>query len=287
MSTKIYNGYIINHIDMVTILGNLSKLRSSVYKIAKRKMAEYAAWVAVNQFDKFTIVGKRLLIDDGDKKDYRPNLSQSIWFHASWQIRETVIESFKTRERSALDLECSVVCIPTRSKDKEYTLVLFYDNSPGALYKRSFIRHLKAKDFSYWNNTDRPRGVTDRQWEERGDIWHQAIGADPPCERGFTFECMSEYRVPMIMKDEIIKEAKNISYDNRVDRIAEDYIGSRFVKRKKKFEFSVFNEWRRSKSYAKELEKAKNKVRKMLMKEVGEAILDQPMSNIAVDKEKS
>lgn len=33
-------------------------------------------------------------------------------------------------------------------------------------------------DFQYWNNTDRPKEISEKDWEKRYYLWEKAIGPD-------------------------------------------------------------------------------------------------------------
>lgn len=42
---------------------------------------------------------------------------------------------------------------------------------PQWLFRSPFKYPEWAEDYSYWNNTDRPEGVSQRAWDARGDMW--------------------------------------------------------------------------------------------------------------------
>jgi hypothetical protein len=53
----------------------------------------------------------------------------------------------------------------------------------------------EISDFSYWNNSDRPDGITAREWEHRHKVWDKILISGPdavPAMRGLTAQCTSD-----------------------------------------------------------------------------------------------
>lgn len=48
------------------------------------------------------------------------------------------------------------------------------------------------RDYSYWNNTDPPKNVTDVEWEERKTIWNRVMPSGVPSKDGFQFHIFTE-----------------------------------------------------------------------------------------------
>jgi hypothetical protein len=270
---------------MPDLLKRLGKLRDDVRRSAAEYMAERSAAVAVSYIDRSRMIGKKLLVVDLPSMKHRPQLDLSISFHAQWQIREIVLESYTKMERSPLDLECSVVAIPFRWRKTEVTLLLFYDNSPGNSYLRSFKRHVRPIEFSYWNNTDTPDEISDSEWDDRGRIWDAAIGSDPPAERGFTFDCMTQHHVPLISDEQIAKHLKTITFKKRLDAIAEEFIEDRRYRlmknRKKDVQISDIWKWKRTPAGKLAFKKARAVAQKRLPRKITMSMLRAPMSTIA------
>jgi hypothetical protein len=272
-------------IDSVELLKRLGMLRKDVYRIAKRTLADYSAWNAIHEIDLFKMLGKKLSIDDGEDAPHRPDLIHPIWFHSSWMIGELASKSYDTMARTSFDLQCSVVSIPMQRKNRELTLFLLYDNSPGELYRKSFKKRLKPVEFCYWNNTDQPAGMSDEDWEERREIWDEAISWDPPAERGFTFECITKFRMPIVRLDEIMAETKRIDFQTRVDRVVEEYVEGQRVKelrkQRKKFELSDIRKWTLSSAGKRATQDARKRARVRLSRTITKEDLNAPMSTIA------
>ena len=46
----------------------------------------------------------------------------------------------------------------------------------------------EVEEYGYWDNTDWPEGMTEEEWNERGEAWDRALGWDAPVRRGLTFQ---------------------------------------------------------------------------------------------------
>ena len=94
------------------------------------------------------------------------------------------------RRGNPLDLSCSVVVIPIRWKGKEEILI-----NPFGHAVKLLARKRNFKEFGYYNNTDKPDKLTDKEWDEREAMWELATnsnagGAWNQC--GFVFEADAE-----------------------------------------------------------------------------------------------
>jgi hypothetical protein len=84
--------------------------------------------------------------------------------------------------------------------------VLTYVEQPELLSTFRSLPHVEQ--YAYWDNTDRPKGVTAKQWETRARFWDRLVGWDPPAERMFSWVLRTEYHPGMILiagftKDEV------------------------------------------------------------------------------------
>lgn len=76
-----------------------------------------------------------------------------------------------------------------------------------------------VEEYRYWNNTDRPPGVSGALWDLRGQIWDEILAdfGSVPAMCGYTAQCIEKYP-PSIKLGDLIphiptleKRAKNIS----------------------------------------------------------------------------
>lgn len=296
MSTKIFNGWIIDGTDMKALRLKMQKLSASVKKTARKFMAKTAAWQAAHLIDKHAVLGKKL---DQASEDMALPLNATILRFCEFQIRENVQRSFNKLERSSFDLDCSAVAFPMTWKGKDITPILFYDNSLGEMFTPAFKRIVKPTEFCYWNNVDPPDDVSDSAWNERDKLWEKAMGGYRiPEENGFTFKFLGYFSVPFLTNEEVIAELPKIEFDTRVDRTAEwiqTYKGMIMVQKRWVREklpehtsnmFKELREWERSKRGLAVLKAAKEKARKVLKREITAKDLEAPMSTIAKEVKK-
>jgi hypothetical protein len=84
--------------------------------------------------------------------------------------------------------------------DTEFKLVLFPHSEHNWLgmcfteqehWYEEFLKYELIEDFSYWNNTDYPDGMTTEEWENRWKVWKSVLGGDGngiPAQHGFTID---------------------------------------------------------------------------------------------------
>lgn len=76
------------------------------------------------------------------------------------------------------------------------------------------------EDFAWWDDTDRPDGISLQDWDERGRIWKELLAQDPygrpaGCGFGFDVECLAKAPDPI----EVVE--RQPSFEDRVCRQAE------------------------------------------------------------------
>jgi hypothetical protein len=79
----------------------------------------------------------------------------------------------------------------------EFTASFQRDVVTGRIFARPFMDALHYEDawfalpevehYGYWNNTDKPKDVTDAEWVERREAWDRLFGWDPVSENSLTF----------------------------------------------------------------------------------------------------
>lgn len=51
-----------------------------------------------------------------------------------------------------------------------------------------FRKHSGATPFPYWNNTDKPDPLSQKEWDNRGRLWDKALGNNTPLASGLGFQ---------------------------------------------------------------------------------------------------
>jgi hypothetical protein len=168
MSTKIYTGFKIDSMDILEIQTILNGHHKLVKEITKEKIIEHLIKSAVEDFDKDII----------NKKDTDKNYISE----ANYEMEERQRNIKKTMSRDPdVDFEVEIALFPfegnfygiyhTEKSD-------FYDN---------LLTNPKITEFNYWNNSDHPEKMTEKEWEERARIWNTIFdGNELQCEIGFT-----------------------------------------------------------------------------------------------------
>jgi hypothetical protein len=196
MSTKIFNGWVIDGVDMVTTLAKLRQFQKSVRRIVAGRLCSETARRAAFVIDKYRITGKKVVLDPSPRANCR-DLTVPTGSYFMFDTRDWIIhDSFESEQKSYYAYECDVTLFPIRKGRKSFTLLLLFDNSAGAVYTRSFTRIFKPRRYDYWDNVDSNPAVSEREWAERGRVWDSVLGYDSPAESGFTFNCVTKCTIP-------------------------------------------------------------------------------------------
>lgn len=162
MSTKIYDAYVI---DKVFSLGEFNKeCRSLSDKLSEKR--------------------KDLIKDRFTKESY-----SETYFELSKMLLQA--EREKTRLHLLIDFGASLCAFELNNK----TYILFYYEEES--FKDIFTDHFKAKDFSYWNNTDKPDEISELDWENRRRVWDIIFDKKTiPSQCGVCFDLLSRTQLP-------------------------------------------------------------------------------------------
>jgi hypothetical protein len=53
---------------------------------------------------------------------------------------------------------------------------------------RHWLRQPLVSEYRYWNNADRPNGISRKEWGRREETWDRVLGMEPPATRGFSID---------------------------------------------------------------------------------------------------
>ena len=255
MSTKIYNGFILN-MDMASALRHLREKQKAfvksprfldaMRKIQFCKIAEICMEAKVESMD----TGKPMeeLFDASfiailpiesklaDEKD------SGLGYHAFQ--RNPFAWSRKLLARSII-LNENAILASEYDDDMAFNLKLSlfpYENQTiGILHngeadmmgedgkmstvKDEFFKFTGMEDFSYWNNTEAPDGITEDEWEMRGQAWDDAIPSWIPSVDGYGYSVYSGTRdAKPILELDMAEEL----YEKRRESLVELYAGILF-----------------------------------------------------------
>jgi hypothetical protein len=222
MSTKIYNGYMINRILTFQQAKDMIRpFQEKVRGICRRKVATQAAGIAS------AIIDRRCLSlpTEADKPP-----AAGAGFYAFNAILQGYGKSRQEHARSEYDYECEVTFLPCRRR----TLLLLFSEQEE--YDEEFARIGKVREYAYYNNTDPPEGFRKgegyRRWQERGKDWDEALGSDPPIVRGFNIQCLGELGLPIPMYKDMLAYMPTFR-----DRVRSQALGACLTEKAKELEY--------------------------------------------------
>lgn len=153
MSTKIYQGFVVEDDSLAAFNFTVSVFRQWVVKQAQKKL------------------------DDFMRNSMASGLTQqAAW--GNWMDRRARMD--KTLERDpAVDTDFNICIIPAEDTPLGSALlgIVFTENP--AWFKH-WLKQAYIKEYGYWNSTDRPRRVSAREWVERHDVWNGALDLSKP-----------------------------------------------------------------------------------------------------------
>lgn len=203
MSTKIFNGYR-RKVENIDDLQNFL----NVFKEKARRLHQKAYMKAYVDYV-VRIIDSRAAEIEGEESDNAP----------FWIVQRNIQKDYeKTKLPGAArtmehDFECSVSIF----LEGEYAYFMVF--SENKKFKALFSRQKGVHEFHYWNNTDKPRHISNKRWEERSEIWDRILGpSGVPADRSMTMEVVGTYAGGLLRPDEIIKNIP--SFEDRVLRMA-------------------------------------------------------------------
>lgn len=197
MSTKIYDAYRLpDRTDPFALVRDLHRVMMPVH----RTLVLDALVTAVT-----TLRGHQ----DVEASDPFADAAQDLCLFVPDRKLEAAIAAHRPLVRRARGAVESLVRIGseaaehyrvTEAVDLQFQVVLLGDVGPGGTgglyakvytvrkeYRDAFVAATGARDFEYWNNTDPAEGVSDSEWQARGDTWERLLGDEAPARRGLAW----------------------------------------------------------------------------------------------------
>lgn len=171
MSTKIYNGFQFSHRNFFALNTDVLAWRSRVEQLTDTIAAEVLANMVVKEVDEMTSKNKPI--------------EERILGRKITEIRDRQKEIKTTGHRD-----------PVVDFDFSFTILPYENRYYGIYYteQREMEREFKelpwVKDFSYWDNTDRPDDMCEIEWEHRSAVWDKIFAkTSVPGQLGYSVEC--------------------------------------------------------------------------------------------------
>lgn len=248
MSFVIANGFRCSTSSLDEMVKHIAEFRMELAPLAKAHIAEFCARYAVRFIDDHYLRGRD---DEKGRERMRCPLS-AAWSELLDRARK--VEREKVRDPE-VDVECSITFIPFEGA--LYGMVFTEQNE----FLDRWMQKPFVEDFHYQNRTDRPRNVSEYDWEERSRVWNGIFGSgifrSAPALVGFAAACVDT--LPSApMPEEVLPHVP--SDDSRLERVAFDIVSGRFMKEHGAQELSERKLWplaMRAMSYIRETEEGR------------------------------
>lgn len=171
MSTKIYSGVLFTTNDLRELHQHLMQLREVAQPLMEKLYFDQLLLIAVQEYD-------RICLGHTPEKEKE---SSFIRFaeRSAWDILDK--HSLDIRS-TPYDTETSITIHPI--KDKILGIPFGRTEFLELVREQPFVA-----PYGYWDNTDQEEGVSDEDWERRGEDWEEALGRNwVPSLNGFTAE---------------------------------------------------------------------------------------------------
>ena len=273
MSTKIYNGYVIDSTNVLEIQKRMVEFGKQVRELTKSLYVSIVTRKAIEIFD-HCYLGKAIDVDY-KKWVYGKTLSpRQVASNYVWYKHE---EIYRTMTRyPAYDFGCTVSLIFNSKK----TYALLYTEREE--FRKLFESIKGVKSYFYWDNVDHPNNMTNRAWQARGREWDKVLADGIPSHAGFSFECPDQY-APCIVRYADM-DANLIPLDERAKEFAFDDAFKYYVKENKieakeiMHSFGDFRNWTETPKGKACLKKFKIAVKKKLVKRLTGKRLDKEIN---------
>jgi hypothetical protein len=239
MSTKLYNGYKLPQMSAYEMQVFFEKLRKKLVVEREKLYKETLAAEFVSAFDSIWL---NKIDFEGYKKRFEKTIFSTddyirekinLYSLACENVQEKYKEINKTSRRNpTYDFQFSVAVIPTKNN------ILCITYTEQEVFDRVWRNMKEVEHYGYWNNTDRPDGVTEKDWRLREKEWGKALkNWGIPALAGFEWNLTLDDTLdgfPMfgtegfdwvleISKDSKFKRAERYSKDIIIQKKMEEY----------------------------------------------------------------
>lgn len=176
MSTKIYNGYKLEGVNSIgEVQALLDGFQAKCVIIAEQEAKRMIVKEAVSLHDEAILRMESALRKLGKDEPTFKNCICNVVL--DFQKRASDIRRTNSRDPD-VDWSCEVAVL------KFGMAMLFTENEA---MTKAWEALPRVKPFPYWNNTDKPDDLTNKEWSQRGKQWDMALGGDgnsTPAESG-------------------------------------------------------------------------------------------------------
>jgi len=159
MSAKIYSGLRFTSCDLLEVHQQIMAFRPIVARLTADALSAFLAKAATERIDKAAMGGAAC------KSPLFESL-QEFW------DREKGIKETQRRD-PRVDFEFKVFVLPFEGR------IYGIASSEQGEWVDVLKKQDWVEDWSYWNNSDRPKGIPQEEWDERSRVWHDVLAQSP------------------------------------------------------------------------------------------------------------
>ncbi|MFW6219340.1 MAG: hypothetical protein ACOC33_00600 [bacterium] len=180
MSTKIYNGY--------KLKNNMSFQKITIFcQMIGDLINEEREKLIVSLFTNIFIDDLICILSGGYPQDKNLKFLISFEIYNEYKKRSDKIKQTKQRD-PLYDFEFEIVFIPIKNK----ILCLLYTEQSNFI--KIWENQSEIEEYGYWNNTDKPENLSEKDWDKRKIDWDEALpNYSIPSNRGLIYNPYFEY----------------------------------------------------------------------------------------------
>lgn len=207
MSTKIFDGFQFSTKDLNEVHRFVEKARRKFQPIARRMFLMHLASSMIEIMDRRAVAD--LL---GIEKPGKENSPFSAAF-MDYIERVSFVEK-ENRRDPEIDFSFEVAILPHSTGI--YGIV--YTEQPEL--RKLWFASRGIRDFSYFNNTDKPSRISEKEWVRRGETWQFLVGCQPVSDNGFVAKIISVNSLGVPKAREIVPYVQLLSREKRIRNLA-------------------------------------------------------------------
>lgn len=183
MSTKIYNGYRLPEgLTMDGVFQWLRPLKAALRETVEENWHQTLGRSSLEAFDLQTARTKGMQLG-GEGLGPR----SSPWSNARQRWLDDLRECQQTQRWCFVDPEVNLSVFYTQQR----LYALFFGTQKNL--QEVFEKTEGVSEFNYWNNAEQPNGISNKQWEQRGETWEALLGPTGiPSEESASFQLVGK-----------------------------------------------------------------------------------------------
>lgn len=201
MSIKIMNGYILN-VRPADIFSAVEEIRDKMWAAGEEELRSLAQYLIIHEYDRrhATDMDDRMsvirdilrvfMIDEDDVYRISKTFMENKEFALSTVLDMHTRKCIRTDIRVPFDYSCYI------QVHRVYNQILCCLYTQEDSMRKAFEQLPFVEEYSYWNNTDRPSSISEKEWNSRRDAWDK-VGMLHD-QSGMTINCMPDSKLALL-----------------------------------------------------------------------------------------